>query len=239
MLETNALGQPIGTEVPGWEGAAAPEGTELAGAHVVLRPLTQHDAPDLFEAYGADKDGADATYLPYGPYENVAALSRQITDFSVGPDLFYCIRDARTDQALGQASYLRINPEAGSIEVGNIQYGRALQRTRGATEAMVLMMAHAFDDLGYRRYEWKCNALNAPSCRAAERLGFTYEGTHRQALVVKGRNRDTAWYSILDCEWPALKAAFASWLDDNNFDAEGRQKRPLSHFREEKGVISA
>lgn len=128
---------------------------------------------------------------------------------------------------VGMASLMRIDPANGVIEVGNINYTPALSRTRAATEAMFLLMARAFDDLGYRRYEWKCDALNVPSRNAAARLGFTYEGTFRQAIVYKGRNRDTAWFSILDTEWPRLKAGFVAWLDPSNFDAEGQQRRPL------------
>ncbi|HET9948325.1 MAG TPA: GNAT family protein, partial [Longimicrobiales bacterium] len=132
----------------------------------------------------------------------------------------------------GLASYLRIAPEHGSIEVGHVHFGPALRRTPAATEAMYLMMRRAFDELGYRRYEWKCDALNAPSRRAAERLGFTYEGTFRQHIVYKGRNRDTAWYSILDAEWPRVRSALEAWLDPSNFDAEGRQRRRLEGLRE-------
>ncbi len=229
-METNALGQPVGPEVPGWAGAKPPPNKVLTGRHVVLAPLEMSDAPALFEAYAEDESGGDCTYLFSGPYEDTSALQRVITGYLTGPDLFYCIRDAASGRALGQASFLRIAPEAGSIEVGNILFSRSLQRTAGATEAMALMMGHVFDDLGYRRYEWKCNALNVPSRRAAERLGFTFEGVFRQALVIKGRNRDTAWYSILDSEWPLQKARFAEWLAPENFDAEGRQMRALSEI---------
>ena len=136
--------------------------------------------------------------------------------------------DRATDRASGVASYLRIDPGQGTIEVGYITFSPALQRTTAATEAMALMMRHALEDLGYRRYEWKCDALNAPSRAAAQRLGFTFEGIHRQARVVKGRNRDTAWFSVLDSEWPAVRAAFDAWLDPANFDADGRQRAPLA-----------
>jgi RimJ/RimL family protein N-acetyltransferase len=141
--------------------------------------------------------------------------------------LCYAIVDKRTGRALGTASYLRIDPRAGSIEVGSITYSPRLQRTAAATEAMYLMMRRVFAELGYRRYEWKCNALNAASRRAAERLGFTYEGLFRQATVVKGRNRDTMWLSVLDREWPSLSRAYERWLDPANFDGAGRQRQPL------------
>jgi RimJ/RimL family protein N-acetyltransferase len=143
--------------------------------------------------------------------------------------VFFAIRDLSTGSWSGVASYLRITPEAGTIEVGHINLSPELQRTRAATEAMLLMMARAFET-GYRRYEWKCNALNLGSRRAAERLGFSYEGIFRQATVIKGRNRDTAWFAAIDAEWPALKAAFARWLDPSNFDDEGRQRRSLSEL---------
>ena len=139
--------------------------------------------------------------------------------------------DAVSGQAVGVGGYLRIDPANGAIEVGHLLFSPLMQGTRIATEAMVLLMRRVFDELGYRRYEWKCDALNAPSRRAAERLGFTFEGVFRQAVVVKGRNRDSAWFSILDSEWPALKAAFERWLDPKNFDADGKQRKRLEEFR--------
>ena len=144
--------------------------------------------------------------------------------------LFYAILDQATNRAVGVAGYLRIDPRNGSIEVGHLGYSPLLQRTPAATEAMYLMMARAFE-LGYRRYEWKCDSLNEPSRAAALRLGFVFEGIFRQAVVVKGRNRDTAWFSVIDSEWPALKAAFVNWLAPDNFDEQGRQLARLSAFR--------
>ena len=145
--------------------------------------------------------------------------------------LLFALVDPATGKAVGHATYMRIEPAQRVIEVGNILYTRALQRTPAATEAMYLMARHAFEDLGYRRYEWKCNAFNAPSRAAAKRLGFTYEGLFRQHMIVKGRNRDTAWFSLLDSEWPHAKAAFEAWLSPDNFDAEGRQKARLEDLR--------
>jgi len=136
--------------------------------------------------------------------------------------------DSRSGRAVGMASYLRIEPSIGVIEVGHINYAPRLQRTVAATEAMFLMMSRVFDELGYRRYEWKCDALNAPSLRAAERFGFTFEGVFRQATMYRGRNRDSAWFSVIDREWPALKAAYGAWLDDSNFDGQGRQRESLT-----------
>jgi RimJ/RimL family protein N-acetyltransferase len=167
------------------------------------------------------------TYLFSGPFSSEQEFTGwlETREDSLDP-LYFAIVDEVAGRATGLASYLRIEPAHGSIEVGHLAFSPLLQRTRAATEAMYLMMKHAFD-LGYRRYEWKCDALNAASRRAAERLGFTFEGIFRQAVVYKGRNRDTAWYSVIDREWPARAAAFEDWLAPANFDADGRQRRPL------------
>ncbi len=203
----------------------------MQGRHCLVRPLAADDAPALWEAFGADVDGHDWTYLPYGPFDRYNDFARWVSTVAAADDpLFHAIVPAEAPQTpAGVASYLRIAPAAGSIEVGHIHIGPRLQRTPASTEAMYLMMRRAFE-LGYRRYEWKCDALNAPSRRAAARLGFSYEGTFRQAVVVKGRNRDTAWYACIDREWPALRAAFETWLSPDNFDADGRQRRSLSSF---------
>lgn len=169
-------------------------------------------------------------YLPYGPFADAAAHSAWVLGVQGSTDpLFFAItnKSAASSQAAGVASYLRIDPNNGSIEIGHLAFAPRLQRTPAATEALFLMLDHAFA-LGYRRVEWKCNALNLPSRRAAQRLGFSYEGLFRQAAVVKGRNRDTAWYAMLDAEWPALRAAFVQWLHVDNFDAQGRQRLALS-----------
>jgi len=180
----------------------------------------QSSAPELWE------------YLPYGPFESEAAFRVWLTERAATSDpMFYAIIERISGRALGMASFLRVEPGHGVIEVGHIWYSPALQRTRLATDAMYVMARHVFDDLGYRRYEWKCNALNEPSRRAAVRLGFTFEGVFRQHMVIKGENRDTAWYSLLDGEWPAAKGAFEAWLRPENFDAEGRQLRSLAELR--------
>jgi RimJ/RimL family protein N-acetyltransferase len=185
-------------------------------------------AGDLFAANRASDAIWD--YLPYGPFPEVAGYRRWVADMAALQDpFFYAIRDRTTGQAGGVASYLRITPEAGTIEVGHINLAPVLQRTRAATEAMFLMMDWAFG-AGYRRYEWKCNALNLGSRRAAERLGLSYEGVFRQAAVVKGRNRDTAWFAATDQDWPALRAAFAAWLDPANFDVGGQQRQRLAEL---------
>jgi RimJ/RimL family protein N-acetyltransferase len=224
-----AAGLPIGAPLPDWRPRERPGGEALSGRYCRLEPLDAgRHAPALFEAYGRDPEGRGWTYLPYGPFDAPEPFRVWVEQMSRGNDpLFYAILD--TDgRAVGMASYLRINPDMGSVEVGHIHYSPLLQRTRAATEAMYLMARHAFDGLAYRRYEWKCDDLNAASRAAAERLGFTYEGTFRQDRIYKGRNRDTAWYSITDAEWPAVRAAFEAWLEPGNFDAEGMQLARLA-----------
>ena len=198
----------------------------LSGRFVDLEPLSAEDhAALLFRAYAGHDRVWD--YLPYGPFSSASQYHRWVRDAAGRPDpFFYAIRNRQGGNWEGVASYLRIAPEAGSIEVGHINYAPALQRTPAATEAMFLMMKWAFE-AGYRRYEWKCDALNAPSRRAAQRLGLSFEGVFRQAAVVKGRNRDTAWFAAIDSDWPALKEAFEAWLSPANFDAEGRQRERL------------
>jgi RimJ/RimL family protein N-acetyltransferase len=169
--------------------------------------------------------------LFYGPFDSFDAYRRWLVAMTESNDpLFYAIVDNASGKAVGVAAYMRIDPANGVIEVGHLNFSPALQRTAAATEAMYLMMRRAFDELGYRRYEWKCDSLNAPSRSAAERLGFHYEGLFRQAIIYKNRSRDTAWFSIIDSEWPARKTAFERWLAPENFDAAGRQGRPLVEF---------
>jgi RimJ/RimL family protein N-acetyltransferase len=226
----NHLGQPVGFPVEGWTARARPPLTPVAGRYCRVEPLDPgRHARDLFAAYSEDREGRMWTYLPWGPYAD-------FDDFLAGTEadlrrenfITYAVIDTASGKAAGVASYLNINLSAGSIEVGGIAYSPALQRRPAGTEAMFLMMRRAFDELGYRRYEWKCNSLNAPSRGAAERYGFRFEGIFRQADVVKGRNRDTAWFSTTDREWPAIKAAFERWLDPVNFNADGRQLERLS-----------
>lgn len=204
------------------------------GRVVRLEPLnaTAH-AEALYEgSHGAGKEEL-WRYLFDGPFADVQAFNAHIERFATQEEqLFFAIVDKASEMAVGFASYLRIEPVHRCIEVGNILYTPRLQQTVGATEAMYLMARHVFDDLGYRRYEWKCNALNAPSRRAAARFGFTFEGIFRRHMIVKGLNRDTAWYAMLDSQWPARKANFERWLDPENFDADGRQKVSLSTLNE-------
>lgn len=197
----------------------------MAGRFCRLEVLDANvHAADLHVAYALNGGEKIWTYLPYGPFESLESYRAWAGETSCGNDpLLFAIIDVTTNKAAGAAAYLRIDPKNGSIEVGHLAYSPLLQRTPAATEAMFLMMERAFA-LGYRRYEWKCHALNAPSRAAAERLGFTFEGIFRQATVVKGRNRDTAWFSMIDSEWPALRERFRRWLARENFDEDGRQR---------------
>lgn len=213
----------IGAPVVGWTAPPRPSGAVLSGRYARLEPLSAdvHSA-DLHRA-NAVSDAIWA-FLPYGPFASAGAYVEWIRAIAGSDDpVFYAVKNLDSGAWEGVASYLRIAPEAGSIEVGHINFSPAMQRTRAATEAMFLMMQWAFE-AGYRRYEWKCNALNLGSRRAAQRLGFSFEGVFRQAGVVKGHNRDTAWFAAIDAEWPALKAAYETWLDPGNFDADGRQR---------------
>lgn len=228
----NGLGQPIGFPLPGWTARERPPRTAMEGRFCRVEPLDpDRHAADLHAANREDAEGRFWTYLPYGPFESLAAYRAWVESVYAGDDpLFHAIVDRGSGRALGVASYLRIDPRVGVIEVGHINYAPPLQRTRAATEAMYLMMRRVFDELGYRRYEWKCDALNAPSRDAAARLGFVFEGIFRQATIYKERNRDTAWFAIVDRDWPALKAAFEAWLAPENFDADGRQRQSLSRL---------
>ncbi|MGE4610283.1 MAG: GNAT family protein [Paracoccaceae bacterium] len=228
----NHLGQPIGHDVV-WQAIKAPPRSDMDGRYCRLEPIDigRHTA-DLFEAFSADETGGIWTYLFTDPFETKTDLRDWMAAACLGDDpLFHAIIDKRTNKAVGFATFMRIDPDMGVIEVGNINFSPLLQGTPAATEAMFLMMQRVFNELGYRRYEWKCDTLNAPSRKAAKRLGFTYEGLFRQAVMYKGRNRDTAWFSIIDVEWPALEAAFTAWLDPSNFDAGGQQVKRLEDFR--------
>ena len=217
----------LGKKVAGWKQPPRPEAVSLTGRYAHLEPLdADSHAALLHRAYLGQDHVWD--YLPYGPFHSSANYHRWVRDVAGQADpVFLAIRNLESGDWEGVASYLRISPEAGSIEVGHINYSPSLQRTRAGTEAMFLMMEWAFE-AGYRRYEWKCNALNLGSRRAAQRLGFSYEGVFRQAAIVKGRNRDTAWFAAIDTEWPALREAFSAWLAPANFDAEGRQHERLA-----------
>lgn len=223
MAEDRSFGAPV----TGWTPPPMPTGAPLEGRYARIEPLqAEAHAALLFRAY----EGHDAVwdYLPYGPFHSAAAYHRWVKGITRGPDpVFYAVYDKDRGAWGGVMSYLRIKPEAGSIEIGHINLSPQLQGSRAATEAMILMMQWAFAS-GYRRFEWKCDALNLASRRAAQRLGLSYEGVFRQHSVVKGRNRDTAWFAAIDSEWPALSAAFEFWLGPTNFDSAGRQIERLS-----------
>jgi len=230
-MPVNAHGQPVGEPVPGWTPRPEPTATELTGRYCRLERLDpDRHAEELYAADRLDATGESWTYLPYGPFTDLAAYREWVEEVHAGPDpRFYAVirTDGAAPRAAGVLSLMRITPGAGTIEVGHVHYSPLLQRHRAATEAQYLLARYVFDDLGYRRFEWKCDALNAPSRRAAERLGFSYEGTFRQALVVKSRNRDTAWYAMTDGDWPAIRDRFTAWLHPDNFDADGHQRAPL------------
>lgn len=225
---TTEHGQPVGAELPGWRGARAPAPVELTGRYVRLEPLAAGHAEPLYAALGDPADAGLWTYRFDAQPADVAAMARDLVaplagdTGSVG---FAIVPEGRA--AEGLVTYARVEPEHGVIEVSGVLFARTLQRTAAATEALHLMLRHAIEDLGFRRVEWKCDALNEPSRRAAARLGFRHEGTFGQHLVIKGRTRDTDWFALLDHEWPAVKAAHERWLDPTNFDDEGRQREPL------------
>jgi len=225
---------PIGEPVPGWTSRPRPPRTAMEGRYCRVEPVdVDRHAADLHAANLEADDHSRWTYLSAHGFDDLDAYRDWLRGMTAADDpLLHAIVDLQTGRAVGVAAYLRIDPANGAIEVGHINYSPRLQRTRMATEAMYLMMRRAFDELGYRRYEWKCDSLNAPSRAAARRLGFTFEGIFRQALVYKGRNRDTAWFSIIDAEWPAIRDGFKRWLDPANFDANGRQVRRLEECRQ-------
>ena len=227
----NDLGQPVGAPLEEWRPALPPPRAAMEGRTCRVEPVdARGHALDLYTAFAAADDSM-WTYMSWGPFASVEALGDYLESIAAPDDpLVHAIVDRATGRPVGLASYLRINPAHGVIEVGSIAYAPILQRTTAATEAMYLMMRRAFDELGYRRFEWKCDACNGPSRAAAVRLGFRFEGIFRQHMVVRGRSRDTAWFAVLDGEWPALRAAMEQWLAPENFDAEGYQRRALSDF---------
>ncbi|WP_300453803.1 GNAT family protein [Accumulibacter sp.] len=229
MCRLNALGQPVGELLTGWREPTPPSGQVLEGRYSRLEPLAaERHAASLYAENAADVDGRTWTYLPYGPFSSPDRYREWVeTTCLDGDRLFYAVIERSANAALGVASYLRIVPAGGSIEIGHLNFAPRLRRTPAATEALYLLMKQAFE-LGYRRCEWKCDALNEASRRAALRLGLSFEGIFRQATVVKGRNRDTAWYAVLDRDWPELDKAFVRWLDPANFDAAGKQRVALS-----------
>jgi RimJ/RimL family protein N-acetyltransferase len=225
------IGMQVGPPVDPLPSGRSPTRATLRGTDVRLEPVdvAVHAAGLYALSHARPENAVLWTYLPYGPFPDTAAFESWLSERARSEDpLFFAVVEEESGRASGMASYLNIVPAMGCIEIGHIWFAPPLQRTRAATEAIFLMMRHVFDDLGYRRLEWKCNALNEPSMRAARRFGFTYEGTFRQHMVVKGRNRDTAWFALLDREWPTIRAAFERWLAPDNFDPAGRQRISLS-----------
>ncbi|MGF1684049.1 GNAT family N-acetyltransferase [Photobacterium minamisatsumaniensis] len=228
----NRLNQPIGQALPDWSGAQQTSPMTLNGNYCQLAPLNcQLHGDDLYDAFSLDSENRTWTYLFMGPFGNKADFKQWLNDIENKADpLFFAIINPTTQRAVGLVSYMRIDPKNGVIEVGNLVFSPQLKQTPLSTEALHLLIKHAFEKLGYRRCEWKCDSLNEPSRRAAERLGFKYEGLFRQAIVYNGRNRDTTWYSIIDSEWPQLSQAHQAWLSPSNFDCNGIQKQRLGDF---------
>lgn len=232
-VHRNALGQPVGAPLPEWKAPPRITHATLCGRFCRVEPLVAAThAAALYAANSLDTDNAGWTYLTAGPFASFAEYQAWAEKSALSADpLFHAIVDLRTQKPVGVAAYMRIDAEHGVVEIGSLRFSPLMQRTPVATESMYLMMKHAFA-LGYRRYEWKCDSLNAPSRAAAQRFGFSFEGVFRQATVYRQRNRDTAWYSIIDGEWPAIDAAFSRWLAPENFDAAGKQRVALSSLTE-------
>lgn len=230
----NEYAQPVGSPLPGWTTRPAPSNVVLDGRYCRIEPLDPgRHADELYAAYRVAPDHRDWTYLSVGPFDDAEDYRRYAESAARKADpRHYAVIDLKTGKAVGTFSLMRQAPTHGVVEVGNVMFSPLLKQTPSSTEAQFLLMAYVFDDLAYRRYEWKCDSLNAPSRKAAERLGFTFEGIFRQAVVYKGRSRDTAWYSVVDHEWPVLKRMFEAWLSPENFDARGKQRRPLQDMRE-------
>jgi RimJ/RimL family protein N-acetyltransferase len=225
---------PIGPLVDATPRPLPPRGTKLRGTHVELEPLHPRHAADLFRAAesGTARGDASWTYLGYGPFASAEVLERFLGDFCAQMDhVAWAVRPVASGVASGWLTLMNIEPKNAAIELGNIWLAPVMQRTRAATEAMFLPLKLAADDLGYRRLVWKCNALNAPSRRAAARLGFVAEGEHRANLIVKGRSRDTAWFSMLADEWPPAREAILAWLAPDNFDSDGTARRGIAEIR--------
>ena len=231
-MKINELGQPIGDALPNFKPGDLPKMERLEGRYVIVECLSKdkHGA-DLYEVYGPDSPANMWTYLFQNPVQSQEEWSALLDQMLAAQDRFhYAIVDKESGKALGTFALMRINRGSRVIEVGSVTYSPQLKRTRLATEAQYLLARYVFEELEYRRYEWKCDALNQPSRYAAERLGFIYEGTFRQAVVYKGRNRDTDWLAMIDKDWPAVKIRLEKWLSPDNFDENGQQIKALSDF---------
>ncbi len=230
MYDKNEFDQRVGQYIADWAARPNPNAAKMNGAFCSVEALAiDTHAPDLFKTLCGEDYESSWTYLPRERAKTYESFTAWLNFETAQHDRrFYAIVDNKSKKAQGLCAYLRITPEHGSIEIGHIHFGRSLKQTPAATEAMYLMMRHAFDDLGYRRYEWKCNDLNEASKRAALRLGFSFEGIFRQSNVFKNRNRDTAWFSIIDGEWPMINQRFIRWLSHDNFAAQGRQIKSIN-----------
>lgn len=232
MNQQNAFGQPVGEALPDWQPRPHPERLVLQGRTCRLEPLTTAHAGALFAAHQLAPDTRSWTWLLREPDNSVEEYSAWVASVEhLSDPMHFAVIDRQTNQPVGSLALMRIDANHGVVEVGHVHFSPLLSRTVMATEAHWLLMRYAFDTLGYRRYEWKCNSLNAPSCRAAQRLGFHFEGRFRQALVIKGHNRDTDWFSIIDGEWPQVDKAMQRWLASGNFSADGQQRHTLESFR--------
>ena len=227
---TNAFGQPVGDPMPDWKPVPRPPRAPMDGRYCRLEAFdVERHGAQLHAAYSENKDGSMWTYMPAGPFASFDDFLVWMRPAAESEDpLFHTIIETASGEAVGQAALMRITPEHGVIEAGNIAFSPRLQRTPIATESMFLLMKRVFDELGYRRYEWKCDSCNAPSRRAAERFGFVYDGLFPQAIVYKGRNRDTTWFSMIDEDWPAIRGAYEEWLNPTNFESDGTQKQKLA-----------
>lgn len=232
-VHVNEYGRPVGQPLPDWTARPAPVRVTREGRLCRVEPLdAQRHADELYSAYALAEDDGDWTYMTAGPFTSPADYRGYLVTATRSDDpLHYAVVDLNCGKAVGTLALMRLDPANGVAEVGSIAFSPLLKRTPVSTEAQFLLMSYVFDELGYRRYEWKCDSLNEPSRAAAERLGFTFEGIFRQAVVYKGRSRDTAWYSVIDTEWPQIGKALREWLSPDNFEADGRQKQSLSALR--------
>ena len=228
MPEVNEFGQSVGDLVPGWSRRQRPAPVTLEGRYVTVHPLSVEHAGVLLRTLGGEHNKPLWTYRPTDPPATVDEMVTLIEDTLAEREWVTFVLTPAGDIPSGLTSFMRIDPGTGQVEVAAVLFARSLQRTRAATEAIHLLMRYAFDELGYRRFEWKCDSLNEPSQRAAQRLGFVYEGRFRNHMVTKGRNRDTDWFSVTDTEWPAVRAAHEKWLHPSNFGSDGCQRLSLS-----------
>ncbi|MFM2479420.1 GNAT family N-acetyltransferase [Celerinatantimonas sp. MCCC 1A17872] len=233
MTIINQYGQAIGYPLPHWSACSRPQSIVLQGQYCRLEPLNvQKHAQDLFDAYSSATDERDWTYMFTGPFHTIEELTEHLQQIESCLDpKRYVVIDSQSNKAVGSVALMRIDSANGVVEVGNVAFSPALQKTIAATEAQFLLMRYVFEQLHYRRYEWKCDSLNEPSKAAALRLGFSFEGIFRQAAVYNGRSRDTSWYAMIDKDWPMIRDALINWLAPNNFNHQGQQQQSLSDIR--------